>query len=91
MELSFEPRVWQSPDGQGVWFFKTEVWGKKTPTAQPELLGNIEEADAGGDSWTVYLNGSDLDGNEYIGIATAEDAVRDYYAARENPTTTPAP
>ena len=90
MELIFEPYAWQSPDGQGAWFYKTEVWGKKSPNAHPELLGSIEEGEAESDSWAVFLNGSDLNGNEYIGMKTAQAAVRDYYEAQENQAATPS-
>lgn len=84
MELIFEPRAWQSQDGQGTWFFKTEVWGQKHPGALTEYLGSIEEGEDDADSWAVSLNGSDLDGQEYIGIAAAQQAIRDYYAAKES-------
>ena len=90
MELIFEPHAWQSPDGQGTWFYETEIWSKSSPNAHPELLGKIMEGDEDADSWAVFLNGSDLDGNEYIGMETAENAVREYYAAQENPAETPS-
>ena len=90
MEIIFEPRSWQSQDGQGVWFFKTEVWGRENPNALLKFLGEITEGEEDSDSWAVFLNGSELDGNEYIGMETAEQAIRDFYAAKENAAATPS-